>query len=144
MIELNSTIMIHRPIKQVFDFVSVTENDFQWQYGTLESARVPADSSGDGAFFRSVGHLMGRRLQGTFEITTCESDKRYGFKSLSGPLRLQTLYTFDVADGGTKVNVSTQASMVDFFGTREGVLEKQLRKQLKENLALLKGILETK
>lgn len=144
MISLNSAVMIYRPIGQVFDFVSAAENDFQWQYGTLESARVSAGATGVGAFFRSVGHFMGRRLQGTFEITEFETNRKYGFKSLSGPLRLQTLYTFEIAVGSTKVIVSTEASVVDFHQISEGVLEKQLRKQLKENLALLKGILEAK
>ena len=87
---------------------------------------------------------MGRRLQGTFEITEFETNRRYGFKSLSGPLRLQTLYTFEIAERSTKVIVSTEASMVDFHQISEGVLEKQLRKQLKENLVLLKGILEAR
>ena len=144
MINLNSTVMIYRPIQQVFDFVSTAENDFQWQYGTLESAQVSPGITGAGAFFRSVGHLMGRRLQGTFEITEYEKNKKYGFRSLSGPLRLQTLYTFEMTAGSTKVNVSTRASLADLFQVSEGVLEKQLGKQLKENLALLKGILETK
>jgi hypothetical protein len=144
MISLNSSVMIYRPIKHVFDFISAVENDFQWQYGTLESAQVSVGAIGVGAFFRSIGHLMGRRLEGTFEITEYEANKKYGFKSLSGPLHLQTLYTFEIADGSTKINVATQASVADFFETHEGVLEKQLKKQLKENLAMLKGILETK
>lgn len=144
MISLNSSVKIYRPIKQVFDFVSAAENDFQWQYGTLESAPISAGVIRAGAFFRSIGHLMGHRLQGTFEITEYEANKKYGFKSLSGPLRLQTLFTFELAEGSTKVVVSTDASAVDFFHISEGILEKHLRKQLKENLALLKDILEAK
>lgn len=144
MINLNVSTMICRPVKQVFDFVSAPENDFQWQYGTLESARVSAGAIGVGAFFRSIGHLMGRRLLGTFEITEYEANRKYGFKSLSGPLHSQTLYTFEMAGGSTKINVSMQASVVDFFHISESNLEKQLKKQLKENLAMLKGILEIK
>jgi hypothetical protein len=85
---------------------------------------------------------MGRRLLGTFEITEYEANRKYGFKSLSGPLHSQTLYTFEIAGGSTKINVSMQASAVDSSHISEGNLEKQLRKQLKENLTLLKGILE--
>jgi len=142
MITLNSSVIIYRPIKQVFDFVSSSDNDFQWQYGTLETARVSGGSIGVGAFFRSIGHLMGRRLQGTFEITQYQANKEYGFKSLSGPLELQTLYVFETDRGSTKIQVSTRARVVDFTQVQEWVLEKQLRKQLRENLALLKGILE--
>jgi hypothetical protein len=49
-----------------------------------------------------------------------------------------------MANGGTKINVSTQANVVNFFQVNEGVLEKKLKKQLKENLAMLKNILEAK
>ena len=39
-------------------------------------------------------------------------------------------------------HVSIQASMADFHQMDEGLVEKSLRKQLKENLALLKNLLE--
>ena len=47
MINLNNSVMIYRPIKQVFDFISAAENDFQWQYGILESARLSTLSYGE-------------------------------------------------------------------------------------------------
>ncbi|HQX18036.1 MAG TPA: hypothetical protein PLA27_16580, partial [Anaerolineales bacterium] len=61
MINLTLNTKIYRPIKQVFDFVSEPENDFQWQYGTLASTRLSDRVSALGSFFQSVGHLMGRR-----------------------------------------------------------------------------------
>jgi hypothetical protein len=143
MIDLTASVNVYRPIQQVFDFISTTENDFQWQYGTLESARVSPGAIGVGAFFRSIGHVMGRRLLGTFEITDYEANKRYGFKSLSGPLASRTLYTFEAAHGSTRINISTQVSTSDSPEFRERIFEKQLRKQLKEDLLLLKGLLES-
>lgn len=142
MISFNLGTHIFRPLRQVFHFVSTPENDFQWQYGTLESAQVSAGSVGVGAFFRSVGHLQGHRFLGTFEITEYEVNKRYGFKSLSGPLQSETLYTFEAAPGSTHIELSTQVRPTDAFEVPEKIYEKQLKKQLKENLALLKGILE--
>lgn len=144
MIQINASIEIYRPIPQVFEFVSTAENDFQWQYGTLESARVPAGSVGVGAFFRSIGHVLGHRFLSTFEITEYETNKRYGFKSLSGPLRTQTLYTFELANRSTCVHLSTQVSATEAFEVHEKIFEKQLKKQLKENLVLLKGLLEAR
>ncbi len=136
--------MIYRPIKQVFDFMSTPENDFQWQYGTLTSARLSEGVSDIGTSFQSVGHLMGRRNLSTFEVTDYEPNKKYGFKSTSGPLLSQTSYTFEIASGSTKINISTQANVVNFFQMDEGILEKKMKKQLKENLAMLKDILEAK
>jgi hypothetical protein len=144
MINLNVSTMIYRPIGQVFDFVSTPENDFQWQYGTLTSARLSAGTGQIGTLFRSVSHLMGHRIESTFEVIEYAPNKNYGFKSLSGPLNSQTSYAFEIASGSTKVTVLTQANLVNFFQVGEGILEKKMKKQLKEDLAMLKGILETK
>ena len=142
MISLDSNKLIYRPIKEIFEFISATENDFQWQYGTLASGQITEGVARVGAFFRSIGHFMGRRMESTFEITEYEPARKYGFKSLSGPIHSQTLYTFEITGGATKINVSMQASAVNLLQVPEGMLEKQMKKQLKENLEMLKNILE--
>lgn len=144
MINLNVNTIIYRPIKQVFDFVSKPENDFQWQYGTLGSSSLTDGTNSLGSFFRSVGHSMGRRAQGTFEVTEYEPNRKYGFRSLSGELHLQTSYTFEIANNSTKVNVSTKANLGKSSQVDERILEKRLSKQLKENMKLLKELLEEK
>jgi uncharacterized protein YndB with AHSA1/START domain len=144
MININNSTTIYRPIKQVFDYISTPENDFQWQYGTLESSRFVEGISDIGTFFRSIGHFMGYRNLSTFEVTEYEPNKRFGFKSLSGPLQSHTSYTLEIANGSTKVNVSTQAIVDNSLKVNEFVLKKTMGKQLKENMALLKGILETR
>jgi hypothetical protein len=142
MIDLHVSTLIYRPIKQVFDFVSIPENDFQWQYGTLASARLPDGVSKIGSFFRSIGHLLGRRNQGIFEVTEYEPNSKYSFKSLSGSLHVQTSYTFESASGSTKISISTQAHAANSLQLNERLVEKKMKKQLKENLVLLKGLLE--
>ncbi len=142
MINLNINTIIYKPVKLVFDFMSTPENDFQWQYGTLASARLSEGTNTIGSFFRSIGHLMGQRAQGTFEVTEFEQNKRYGFKSLSGDLHSRTAYSFEIANESTKVNISTQADLGKSSKMNERILEKKMRKQLKENISLLKNLLE--
>ena len=141
MINLESSTIICLPARRVFDFVSTPENDFQWQYGTLATARL-SNGVNIGTFFRSIGHWRGRRLQGTLVVTQYEPNKKYGFKFLSGPLQVQTSYRFVVVNGGTQIHISTRANVDNFFEMDESVLEKALKEQLKENLALLKDLLE--
>jgi hypothetical protein len=144
MINFISNTLIYRPITEIFNFISTPENDFQWQYGILASAQISEGAARVGAFFRSIGHFMGRRIESTFEVTEYEPTRKYGFKSHSGPMDLRTLYTFETENGATKINVSTTASGVNLSPQADGgVLEKHMKKQLKENLALLKKILET-
>ena len=144
MINLVSSTRIERPVKQVFDFVSTPENDFQWQYGTLATARLPKGNGVMQTFFRSIGHLMGRRNLSTFEIIEFEPNKKYEFKSLSGPVHSRTSYTLENVSGGTRINISVQASAPDFFHITEKLLGNTMKKQLEEDVARLKTILEQK
>src|SRR5688500_5094914 len=98
MIVLEMSTMIELPVSDVFDFMSAPENNFQWQYGTLATARLSEGVSSMGTFFRSIGHAMGQRNLSTFEVTEYEPNSKYAFRSLSGPFRLQTSYRFEMAD----------------------------------------------
>jgi uncharacterized membrane protein len=144
MIHLHVSTVIDRPAKQVFDFVSAPENDFHWQYGTLAAARLPDGADRLGSFFRTIGHLLGHRLQGIFEVTEYEPNRKYAFRSISGPLHLRTCYTFEIASGSTMISITTQAHAASFLEMNERLLERKMKKQLKENLALLKDLLEAK
>jgi hypothetical protein len=142
MIKLFSSTLIERPIKQVFDYVSTPENDFQWQAGTLATASLPNTGGRLRTFFRSIGHLMGRRNISTFEITDYEPNRKYGFKSLSGPVHSRTSYTLENVDGRTEFHICVQASAPNFFRITETVLGITMKKRLEEDVARLKKILE--
>ena len=57
MISLELSTQIHRPLSQVFAFITTPENDFQWQYGTLASERVSNGEVGEGTL-RSAHELL--------------------------------------------------------------------------------------
>jgi hypothetical protein len=138
--DLNTNI--YRPLNQVFSFVATPENDFQWQYGTLTSTQISEGEIGIGMVFRSVGHFMGHRIESVYEVTEFEPNKSYGFKSRSGPMDSHTVYTFEVMGGSTKINIFTRISPGDLLRSDNAAMEKKVKKQYRENLALLKGILE--
>ena len=142
MIHLNKSTIIYVPVKQVFDFVSTPENDFRWRSGTLATARLPQGNGAVQTFFRSIGHIVGRRNLGTFEVTEFEPNKKYAFKSLSGPVHSRTSYTFENVSGRTRICVSIKASAPSFFHITEKLLWKTMSIQLEEDIALLKTILE--
>lgn len=142
MIRFDLNTHIYRPLKQVFRFVVMPENDFQWQYGTLASAQLSSEVMGIGTLFRAVGHFMGQRMESIFEVTQYDPNKRYGFKTLSGPLVLQTLYTFEMLEGKSELSMTVQISPENNFKPAMVLVEKRIKKQYRENLALLKSVLE--
>lgn len=142
MIKLISTTTIERPIKQVFDFISTARNDVQWQDGALAASQLTLNPIGLGTLFSSLRYFMGRRLQGKFEVTEYEPNKRYGFKSLSGPIQTQTLYIFENHQDGTRVAASLQVKQSGFFKIADALVTRFAKQQLNDNLTALKNFLE--
>lgn len=143
MIKFDLDVEIYRPLQEVFIFVVTPENDFHWQYGTLMSAQISNGAIGIGTLFRAVGHFMGRRMESVYEVTEFEANKRYAFRSQSGSLDLYTLYTFESIKGRTKMKVFTQLNPGETLIVSDTATQKSIKKEYRENLALLKDILET-
>ena len=142
MISLDLTTHIYRPLPQVFSFVATPENDFQWQYATLHSSQISGSTMGVGILFHVTGHFLGHRIESTYEVTEFVPNERYGFQSRSGPLDSHTLYTFEVSKATTRISMSARVKIGELFKPGDCSVEKKIRKQYKENLALLKGVLE--
>jgi hypothetical protein len=142
MIRFDLNTQIHRPLLQVFAFVATPENDFQWQYGTLTSARLSRGEMGLGTLFRAVSHLLGQRIEIIYEVTVFDQNRRYGFKSVSGQVDSYTLYSFEVFQGGTKVTLSAETNPRQLSKPNGAVAVRQFKREHKENLAMLKSLLE--
>jgi hypothetical protein len=143
MIRFDLSTHIYRPLTQVFAFVSTPENDFQWQYGTLASTQISHGELRLGTLFRAVSHLLGRRIETMYEVTVFDLNRKYGFKSVSGLVDTYTLYTFEIIESSTKINLSTEIDPRDVFKPNDAIIIKKFKKQFKENLAMLKSVLET-
>jgi hypothetical protein len=143
MIKFNLNTDIYRPLQQVFAFVATPENDFYWQYGTLMSDKISKGEIDVGTLFRTVGHFMGRRIESVYEVTEFKSNQKYGFKSQSGPMDSYTLYTFEIMKGSTRISNSIQIGLGEPFRSNPKTAEKTVKKEYRENLALLKDILES-
>jgi hypothetical protein len=74
--------------------------------------------------FRAVEHFMGQRVESVFEVTGFELDKIYGYKSLSGPMVSNMLYTFEIAGGKTKIRMSAQIYPGDLLTSSVHTAEK--------------------
>ena len=144
MIKFGINTYIYRPLKQVFAFVATPENDFHWQYGTLLSTRLSDVEMGVGALFRSVSNFMGRRMEGVYQVTEYEPDKKYGFKSQSGPIVIYILYMFEVMKGSTRIDLFAQITPGAQVKPNNASIERRLRKQYRENFNLLKDLLEAR
>jgi hypothetical protein len=144
MISINISTLILRPVWEVFDFIATPENNSQWQFGSLESVQISAGEMQVGTSFSSFGHFMGQRIQSSFEVTEFEINQNYGYETISGPIQLQTFYSFEVVEHGTRVIVSSLINPGGFFKLVDPIVARVARKQFQENLTTLKKFLEAR
>src|SRR6185503_2743381 len=96
------TIVIDRPLGEVFAFVTDQRNTPQWQAGLLEVQRLTDGPSGVGTRHALVRSFLGRRMEATNEYTAFEADRLVTFKTISGP-PLEASYFFEPAGDGTRL-----------------------------------------
>jgi len=64
MINLDFGALIDKPIKDVFVFVSNPNNMSKWNSEVVSLEQITPGAVGVGTKFKSVGEMMGRRIEG--------------------------------------------------------------------------------
>jgi uncharacterized membrane protein len=143
MITFDIGTLIDRPVENVFGFISNPMNLPKWQ--AMVATVEPASSGpvGVGSKFKVNTEVMGRKMEGVMEITDFIPPEKFGFKNVAGPVQVQAVATFKPAGTGTRLNLNGQGEPGGVFKLAEGVLAKQVKSQMEDNLKRLKSVLES-
>jgi carbon monoxide dehydrogenase subunit G len=142
MIEFEQEIFINRPQPEVFDFVSDPANDSRWQSGS-EGGEWSSDGPvGVGSTVSSATKFLGRTIESTHEVTSWDPPNRLGQKAVTGPVPFEITISLEPKEGGTQVTVNGQAEFGGFFKVAEGLVGRQLKKQMASDFKSLKALLE--
>ena len=76
MISVEHSVVIDRPIHEVFAFIANVENNPQWQQSVLETRKTSPGPVGVGSTGIEVRQFMGRRMELSFEVTEYEENSR--------------------------------------------------------------------
>ena len=142
MINLDFSALIDRPQKDVFAFVANPGNMSKWNSAVVSLEQVTPGAVGVGTKFKSVGEMMGRRIEGEMEITAYEPESKCGFQINAGPMQVNITLSFKTVGTGTKINLNAQGNPGGLFKLAEGALAGRVKSMMEENLARLKTVLE--
>lgn len=144
MFQFEKTIHINRPQQEVFDFLSDPANDTKWRDSAVSSEVQSEGPMGVGSKIHSVDKLMGRKLESTAEISAWDPPNRYGQKTMGGPMPFEFTIQLTPDGEGTQLTMQGQAELGGFFKMAEGLVGRQMEKQLNTDLQGLKRALEGK
>ena len=139
---LEHSLVIHRPVADVFAFVADPDNLPQWQSGLLEVEKLSGDG-GVGSRHREVRSLLGRRIEQVLEVTALTPDRRLDFEVVEGPVHLSVEHTFEPAGDDTRITVVGQGDTGTLFSLAGPLIARAVKKQSQSDFARLRTVLET-
>ena len=135
------TIMINRPVEQVFAFFSDPANDLKWRPDVKEISAQGA--IGQGSFVHQVVNgPAGRGISADYEVTEYDMPSRFAFRVVAGPVRPTGLFRFRETENGTEVTFSLDATLA---GVKKLLMSKPVETSMKSEMAALdraKAVLE--
>jgi uncharacterized membrane protein len=142
MSKIEHSIVINRPIEDVFRFVHHPPNDSAWQTTLIESEQVEEGALGVGTLIRERRRFLGVQVEMTKEITAYEPSKSSAFRMVSGGAPMSGEYRFEPVDGGTKVTAIGYVGPRGFFRWAEPLFTSMAGRELEASLGHLKDLLE--
>ncbi len=141
MIDVQKSVVINKPVAEVFAYMTNPENAPKWQ-GGVEAVIPQGPSDKVGSQYTEVRKFMGQEMKSTLEITAIEANAKWSAKVLKGPVPYVVTATFEPSGAGTKMTTHVEGEPKGFFKVAEGAMKGQLEKSIEEDGIRLKGILE--
>ncbi|HEX6386925.1 MAG TPA: SRPBCC family protein [Anaerolineae bacterium] len=144
MSDLEMSIVIKRPIEEVFAILANLENDVKWHSAFVEVRNTSGGSLGVGARFLVFEGVLGRRAGGgaEYEVTEYEPNRIAAWKTVSGPLQLKLWRTFECVDGGTRFVVRYEGEPSGVFKLAWPLITRMVRRQQGGDMRKLKELME--
>ncbi len=142
MVRVETSVVVQRPVEELFGVVTNPETYAQWMPGCLGARQTSQGPMGVGATYVDGGRLLGRRIEENLVVTAYEPNWKFGVKTTSGPMRGEGEYTFEPVEGGTRITLVGEAALGGFFKLAKPIVARAIKRQGVGNLAGLKNLLE--
>jgi uncharacterized protein YndB with AHSA1/START domain len=140
--KIERTIVIDRPIHEVFRFVHEPPKDASWQTTLIESTQIDEGPLGVGTQVRERRRFLGIQVEMTKEITEYEPPRKSAFKYVAGGAPMSGEYQLEALDGGTRLTATGYVEPRGFFQWADPLFTSMAGRELEASLGHLKDLLE--
>jgi uncharacterized protein YndB with AHSA1/START domain len=141
MFSMTESIIIHRPVAEVFAFVTDLENDPKYRHDILDAKWTAAGPIQVGRTFEHLLNFMGRqRFQG--RISQYQPNHVIEIQYLTGSVRPTYQITFEPSDTGTKITHRSNVEILGWYRLLEPMMPRMGKARLARDYRYLKQLLE--
>ena len=135
---------INRPPEEVFAYLTDVRNLPEWQSSVSEARLVSEGPVGVGSAFVEKRSFLGRTLENRLEVTEYAPGAHFDLQVVSGPVQYRVTHRLQPSHGGTRIDVAVEGETKGFFKVADALVARQGSKQLRQDFARLKEILEAR
>ncbi len=141
-VDVRTETVIRRPPAQVAAFAADPTNAPLWyaNISTVEWETPPPATTGSRVAF--VAHFLGRRIAYTYEIVELVAGERLVMRTAQGPFPMETTYTWEPVDGGTRMTLRNAGSPSGFGSLTAPLMARAMCRANVKDLAALARLLE--
>jgi carbon monoxide dehydrogenase subunit G len=136
-----NSVLIARPIEDVFGFLAVPQNNEQWMSAVVATKRTATEPVTLGETFQHTVKFLGRTFDVTFEVIELDSPTRYSVRNNDGPIEFRGSYQLEQSDDKTRFTFVLEGDPGNFFRFGMGMVERTARRQFATDLATLNEVL---
>ena len=111
MVDRSDSIVIDRPVEDVFAYVADVTNDPSWHTDILEARKTTDGPVGMGAVWHTRFKPAMGISEADIEVVSFEPNRVLAMKGEVGPMHPTLTYRFEPADGGTKFTRRVQINV---------------------------------
>jgi len=141
-INVSDSVVIARPVPEVFAFVADHENLPAWTVGVKQAHRLTEGPPASGSRYRVVGKLLGRSIESSYLVTGFEPGRGFEGTMSSPVFGFSERYGFESAGAGTRVSMNAAVEPHGLFRLLRAVMAAGVRRQVKADHRRLKTVLE--
>lgn len=143
MYHAEASIVINRPMTDVFKIVSNLSRAKEWQAGLVESNWTSDRDPGIGTTYQFVTKFAGSRMELPGEITSWDPPNGLQWKASGGPFPVQGGYRLKQVDNSTRITMFSDSEPKGWMNAMKPILKWMGERTYKQSLAHLKMILES-
>jgi carbon monoxide dehydrogenase subunit G len=141
MASFENTVIIQRPVGDVFGFLADFENVPKWNYAIVETTKTSPGPVGVGTTYRQIRSVPSRSEEG-FEVTAFEPARRLEVQGQIGPFRARISYLLEPTGGGTRLRNAVDLGSSGLSTLVASLAAPRVKRAVAANLDALKQLLE--
>lgn len=140
---VESTIVINRPIEDVFAFVTDSENDPKWAIPVTECTRITDETASLGTKYTYSSPMGPFVMQGKMEIVVYEPSTHIEWDGETMLMKWRGRCSFEQKENGTQVTMKTDFHGKGIVKFLESMMQSPFKKSYDEQFQNLKKILDS-